>query len=91
MRVVPDVSADADPYTGIALGRSTLQHGRYVFSMGSIGGASLACPTMAGIEADAQQAAGGRSGSPTRPSTRRRAPWCSTTSPAIRWSWPTRR
>jgi subtilase family serine protease len=59
MRVVPDVSADADPYTGIAVGQSTLVHGHYVFVMGSVGGTSQACPTIAGIQASAQQAAGG--------------------------------
>jgi subtilase family serine protease len=59
MRVVPDLSADADPYTGIAIGRSVLVHGRYVFVMSSIGGTSQACPTIAGIEAGAQQRAGG--------------------------------
>ena len=59
MRVVPDVSADADSWTGLALGISTRLHGRYVFQMTSVGGTSLACPTIAAIEAGAQQAAGG--------------------------------
>ena len=61
MRVVPDVSALADPSTGILVGETTLQpNGKtYAFSLSRIGGTSVACPTFAGIEADAQQAAGG--------------------------------
>ena len=60
MRVVPDVSALADPSTGILIGQTTLQpNGKtYAFSLSRIGGTSLASPTFAGIEADAQQAAG---------------------------------
>ena len=61
MRVVPDVSALADPSTGILVGQTTLQpNGKsYAFSLSRIGGTSVASPTFAGIEADAQQAAGG--------------------------------
>jgi subtilase family serine protease len=64
MRVVPDVSALADPSTGLLVGQTTLQPDgtRYAFSLSRIGGTSLACPTFAGIEADAQQAAGYRLG-----------------------------
>jgi hypothetical protein len=64
MRVTPDVSAVADPSTGWLVGLSTLQpDGRtYAFSLARYGGTSLACPVFAGIEADAQQAAGGRIG-----------------------------
>ena len=64
MRVVPDVSALADPSTGILVGQTTLQpNGKtYAFSLSRIGGTSVACPTFAGIEADAQQAAGGALG-----------------------------
>jgi subtilase family serine protease len=60
MRVVPDVSALADPSTGFLVGQTTLQpNGKtYKFSLSRIGGTSVACPTFAGIEADAQQAAG---------------------------------
>jgi len=60
MRVVPDVSALADPSTGILVGQTTLQPNgtTYAFSLSRIGGTSAACPTFAGIEADAQQAAG---------------------------------
>ncbi len=60
MRVVPDVSALADPSTGMLVGQTTLQPDgtSYAFSLSRIGGTSVACPTFAGIEADAQQAAG---------------------------------
>jgi subtilase family serine protease len=60
MRVIPDVSALADPSTGFLVGQTTLQPNgtTYAFSLSRIGGTSLACPTFAGIEADAQQAAG---------------------------------
>jgi subtilase family serine protease len=58
MRVVPDVSALADPSTGILVGQTTLQpDGKtYAFALSRIGGTSVASPVFAGIEADAQQA-----------------------------------
>jgi subtilase family serine protease len=60
MRVEPDVSALADPSTGFLVGQTTLQPNgtTYAFSLSRIGGTSVAAPTFAGIEADAQQAAG---------------------------------
>jgi subtilase family serine protease len=60
MRVTPDVSALADPSTGILVGQTTLQPNgtTYAFSLSRIGGTSVASPVFAGIEADAQQAAG---------------------------------
>ncbi len=60
MRVVPDVSALADPSTGVLVGQTTLQpNGKtYAFSLSRIGGTSVATPVFAGIQADAQQAAG---------------------------------
>lgn len=60
MRVEPDVSALGDPATGFLVGQTTLQaDGKsYAFSLSRIGGTSLASPTFAGIEADAQQAVG---------------------------------
>jgi len=60
MRVVPDVSALADPSTGMLVGQTTLQPDgtSYAFSLSRIGGTSVSCPTFAGIEADAQEAAG---------------------------------
>jgi subtilase family serine protease len=60
MRVVPDVSAVADPSTGLLVGQTTLQpNGRtYAFSLSRVGGTSVSCAIFVGIEADAQQAAG---------------------------------
>jgi len=60
MRVEPDVSALADPSTGVLVGQTTLQPDgtTYAFSLSRTGGTSVACPVFAGIEADAQQAAG---------------------------------
>lgn len=59
-RVVPDVAAVADPYTGFLEGYSTPdKKGVYHYSEGSIGGTSLACPVFAGLMAVAQQRAGG--------------------------------
>jgi len=64
-RVEPDVSALADPSTGIAEGETLYgpDNAKGVpaplkFRLSRIGGTSVACPTFAGIEADAQQAAG---------------------------------
>ena len=64
MRVVPDVAMDADPATGMLVGQTTLQPDgqSYAFSLSREGGTSLATPLFAGIEADAQQAAGHRLG-----------------------------
>jgi subtilase family serine protease len=64
MREVPDVSAYADPATGMLVGETVLKpsgHG-FEFALSRIGGTSVSCPTFAGIEADAQQAAGGSLG-----------------------------
>jgi subtilase family serine protease len=64
MRVIPDVSALADPSTGILVGQTVLQpNGKtYKFSLSRIGGTSVATPVFAGIEADTQQAVGGALG-----------------------------
>jgi subtilase family serine protease len=60
MRVEPDVSALADPSTGILIGETTLQPDgtTFAFSLSREGGTSVSTPVFAGIEADAQQAAG---------------------------------
>jgi subtilase family serine protease len=60
MRVVPDVAALADPATGIAVGETLFgpNNSPEKFYLSRIGGTSLASPIFAGIEADAQQAAG---------------------------------
>jgi subtilase family serine protease len=56
VRSVPDISADADPFTGFALGLLSFpKHGPPTFSESSIGGTSLAAPLVAGMVADAQQ------------------------------------
>jgi subtilase family serine protease len=64
-RVTPDVSALADPSTGVAVGETLFgpdnAHGvpgPEKFYLSRIGGTSVASPIFAGIEADAQQAAG---------------------------------
>jgi len=54
MRVVPDIAADADPYTGFYIGQTTGGS----FSISAIGGTSLACPLIAGIQAIASQGRG---------------------------------
>jgi subtilase family serine protease len=62
MRVIPDVSALADPSTGILVGETLYgtdkQPHKVAFYTSRIGGTSVACPIFAGIEADAEQAAG---------------------------------
>lgn len=55
MRVVPDVAADADFYTGLYIGEP-LPDGE------TAGGTSMASPLFAAIQADAEQALGGRIG-----------------------------
>jgi subtilase family serine protease len=62
MRVVPDVSALADPSTGILVGETLYGPGKLSgkkqFYFSRIGGTSVSSPVFAGIEADAEQAAG---------------------------------
>ena len=62
MRVIPDVSALADPSTGFLVGETLFGPGGKPsserFYLSRIGGTSLASPVFAGVEADAQQAAG---------------------------------
>jgi subtilase family serine protease len=64
-RVTPDVSALADPSTGVAEGETLYGPdnakgvpGPPKFYLSRIGGTSVASPIFAGVEADAQQAAG---------------------------------
>ncbi|WP_051943791.1 S53 family peptidase [Streptacidiphilus rugosus] len=58
-RVVPDVSAIADPNTGFLVGQTqTFPDGTVKYSEYRIGGTSLASPVFAGIQALAQQAQG---------------------------------
>jgi subtilase family serine protease len=56
MRVVPDVSAIADPNTGLLIGQTqTFPDGTAKYSEYRIGGTSLASPIFAGMMADLQQ------------------------------------
>lgn len=56
MRTIPDISADADPFTGFMFGfLSFPKHKRPVYHQGDVGGTSLASPLVAGMIADAQQ------------------------------------
>ncbi|MFD5128336.1 S53 family peptidase [Streptomyces olindensis] len=60
-RVVPDIAAIADPNTGFLVGQTqTMPDGRtQAYSEYRIGGTSLAAPTIAAIQALAQEARGG--------------------------------
>ena len=61
MRVSPDVSMDADPFTGYLFGETQpLPDGTTGYAESDIGGTSLACPLFAGLQADAIQARHGR-------------------------------
>ena len=61
MRVVPDVSMDADPTTGYLIGMTqALPKGGTGYAESAIGGTSLACPLFVGLQADAMQKQGGR-------------------------------
>ncbi|MCW2817635.1 MAG: hypothetical protein JWR42_422 [Marmoricola sp.] len=51
-RVAPDIAADADPYTGFYYGYTGQSP---TYAEDTIGGTSLACPLIAGIQAVAQQ------------------------------------
>jgi len=60
MRVAPDVSMPADPFTAFMAGKTlTLSDGSTEYVETDIGGTSLACPLFAGLQADAIQARGG--------------------------------
>ncbi|HTJ72818.1 MAG TPA: S53 family peptidase [Actinospica sp.] len=61
MRVSPDVSMDADPYTGFLVGQTqTLPDGSTGYGESTWGGTSLASPLFAGLQADAMQLQGYR-------------------------------
>ncbi|PWI43074.1 S53 family peptidase [Streptomyces sp. ICBB 8177] len=60
MRVIPDISAVADPTTGFLVGQSQSFPDKSIkYSEYRIGGTSLACPVTAAVQALAQQAQGG--------------------------------
>jgi subtilase family serine protease len=63
LRVVPDISMDADASTGMLIGLTqTFPNGSVRYSQFKEGGTSLASPLLAGAIADADQAAGGSIG-----------------------------
>jgi subtilase family serine protease len=55
VRSAPDIGADADPFTGFAVGLIVFKHHHPVYIQTDIGGTSLAAPLVAGIVASAQQ------------------------------------
>ncbi|MFR9794834.1 protease pro-enzyme activation domain-containing protein [Streptomyces sp. MS06] len=60
-RVVPDISAIADPNTGFRMGQTqTFPDGTQRYSEYRIGGTSLAAPVIAAVQALAQEAHGGK-------------------------------
>ncbi len=58
-RVEPDVSMDADPTTGMLVGETQQFSDGTYYDEYRIGGTSLSSPLLAGVIADADQAAGG--------------------------------
>jgi subtilase family serine protease len=59
LRVEPDISMDADPSTGFLIGlHETFPSGKVKYGQTRYGGTSLASPILAGVIADADQAAG---------------------------------
>ena len=59
-RVVPDISLDADPFTGLLVGETQpLPDGKTGYAEAAIGGTSLASPLLTGLEADAISVRGG--------------------------------
>jgi subtilase family serine protease len=63
LRVVPDISLDADAQTGMLIGLTeTFPNGSVHYGQFKEGGTSLASPLLAGVVADADQAAGGSIG-----------------------------
>ena len=59
MRTSPDIGADADPTTGFLEGYSTQVSGKFVYGETRIGGTSLSSPLIVGMQAVAEEAAGG--------------------------------
>jgi len=56
MRVEPDISLDADPYTGFLVGQTqTLPDGSTGYGESAWGGTSLASPLFAGLQADVME------------------------------------
>jgi subtilase family serine protease len=62
LRVVPDISMDADAQTGMLIGLTQTFPNGVEYGQFKEGGTSLASPLLAGVIADADQAAGGSIG-----------------------------
>jgi subtilase family serine protease len=60
MRTIPDISAVGDPTTGFLEGYSSQDGGKWVYGELRIGGTSLSSPLIVGMQAIAEQAAGGK-------------------------------
>jgi subtilase family serine protease len=59
MRVMPDISLDADPATGFLIGlHEVFPNGQTMYGQTRYGGTSLASPLLAGLIADADQTGG---------------------------------
>lgn len=54
-RIDPDISADADPFTGMALGQLSFKSGSHRYYQIPIGGTSESAPLVAGMVASAQE------------------------------------
>jgi subtilase family serine protease len=61
MRTIPDISAVGDPTTGFLEGYSSQDGSKWVYGENRIGGTSLSSPLIVGMQAVAEQAAGGKS------------------------------
>jgi subtilase family serine protease len=61
-RVVPDISMEGDPSTGMLVGETQAFTDGTYYDQYRIGGTSLSSPLLAGVLADADQAAGGSLG-----------------------------
>jgi subtilase family serine protease len=62
VRAVPDISADADPFTGLAVGLLTFHGKKHLppsYAESDVGGTSLSAPTVAGMVAAAEQGQSG--------------------------------
>ncbi len=62
MRVIPDISLDADPGTGFLIGLTETFPKGVAYGQTRYGGTSLASPLLAGVIADVDQAAGASMG-----------------------------
>lgn len=59
-RTIPDIGALGDPTTGFLEGYSSQVGGKWVYNENRIGGTSLSAPLIVGMQAIAEEAAGGK-------------------------------